>query len=48
MDALTLGTFLSQILTVITLWNTGETGDMYWCTVNDNCDSMWIDLDEYL
>ena len=28
MDALTLGTFLSPILTVTTVWNTGETGDM--------------------
>ena len=27
MDALTLGTFLIPILTVTTVWNTGETGD---------------------
>ena len=29
MDVLTLGTFLSPILTVATEWNTGETGDIY-------------------
>ena len=29
MDVLTLGTFLSTILTVTTVWNTGETGDIY-------------------
>ena len=28
MDALTLGTFFGPILTVTTVWNTGETGDM--------------------
>ena len=28
MDALTLGTFLSPILPIITVWNTGETGDI--------------------
>ena len=28
MDALTLGTFLSPIVTVTTVWNTGDTGDM--------------------
>ena len=28
MDALTLSTFLSPILTVTTVWNTGETGDI--------------------
>ena len=28
MDALTLGTFLSPILTITTVWNTGETGDI--------------------
>ena len=28
MDALTLGTFLSPILTVTTVWNTRETGDI--------------------
>ena len=27
-DVLTLGTFLSPILTVTTEWNTGETGDI--------------------
>ena len=30
MDALTLGTFLSPILTVTIVWNTGETGDIYY------------------
>ena len=34
MDALTLGMFLSLILTVTTVWNTGETGDMYSDPVN--------------
>ena len=29
MDALTLGTFLSPILTFTTVWNTGETVDNY-------------------
>ena len=29
MDALTLSTFLSPILTVTTVWNTGETGEIY-------------------
>ena len=29
MDALTLGMFLSPILTVTTVWNTGETGDIH-------------------
>ena len=29
MDALPLGTFFSPILTVTTVWNTGETGDVY-------------------
>ena len=29
MDALTLGTFLSPILTVTTVWNTEETGNIY-------------------
>ena len=28
MDAPTLSTFLSPILTVTTVWNTGETGDI--------------------
>ena len=28
MDALTLGRFLSPILSVTTVWNTGETGDI--------------------
>ena len=28
MDALILGTFLSPILTVTTVWNTRETGDI--------------------
>ena len=28
MDALTLGMFFGPILTVTTVWNTGETGDM--------------------
>ena len=28
MDAFTLGTILSPILTVTTVWNTGETGDI--------------------
>ena len=29
MDTLTLSTFLIPILTVTTVWNTGETGDIY-------------------
>ena len=29
LDALTQGIFLSPILTVTTVWNTGETGDIY-------------------
>ena len=34
MDALTLGMFLSPILTVTTVWNTGETGDIHICDLN--------------
>ena len=33
MDALTLGIFLSPILTVTTVWNTGETGDIHDCCI---------------
>ena len=29
MDALNLGAFLSPLITVTTVWNIGETGDIY-------------------
>ena len=35
MDALTLGMFLSPMLTVTTVWITGETGDIHCDTFSD-------------